>query len=119
MLMMKMNKLFYLPIRFLFLFTLVIVSFFLDNTLEFLGMSFWSYSCYLFWFEDGFYKVADTKKYRFSFIRLLTKIKTFVKKQDKRFQLVFLITFPVLPFLLFNFFIKSDISFLPFFVGQV
>lgn len=114
-----MNKLIYLPIRFLFLFIIIVASFFLENPIEFLGMSVWAYSCYLFWFEEKFYKVADQKKYRFSFIRLLTKIKTFVKKQNKRFQIIFLISFPVMPFLLFNFIMKSYISFIPFFIGQM
>ena len=114
-----MNKLIYLPFRFCFLFLLIILSFFLEKGIEFLGMSLWSYSLYLFWFEDRFYKVADSKKYKFSFIRLLTKIKMSVKRQPKRFQLIFLVLFPLIPFVFIYFLIKPEISFLPFIIGQV
>lgn len=93
----KLKSLIYLPLRFPVLFLIFVLFFILERSISDYGVLLWPYSFCLFWNENEFYRVTNQKKYKFSFVRLMMKLKKEAKKKSKSMENFLMFAIPVLP----------------------
>lgn len=114
----KIKALFYLPLRFPCLFLSLLFSFlWADDPISTFGVFLWPYSFCLFWNENEFYRVTSKRKYKYSFVNFLMKIKKYVKRKNVAQEKIFQFIIPVLPLALLASFMQERNLLLPLLVG--